>query len=188
MDIIEIYKECQDFEKAVALSGMPTLQAHITLLRSGVISLQDKIQYSSEAGKLGAKAEFMFQKLVPNAVNYNRVVNKNNKHFDFKYGDLTIDVKYSSRINKKINGEEKDGYYWSARSTGKVDLFVLFLERNKGDKLDNPHILIIPKSFATAKHFNISPKWIKNFEVEKDDIEGFLKQYMELKNVSTVGV
>ena len=47
MDIIEIYKECQDFEKAVALSGMPTLQAHIKLLRSGVISLQDKIQYLS---------------------------------------------------------------------------------------------------------------------------------------------
>lgn len=63
-DIIEIYKETKDFKKAVILSGLPPLQAHIKLLSSGVLELKDKIEYSSRAGKLGAKAEFLFEKIM----------------------------------------------------------------------------------------------------------------------------
>lgn len=32
-DIVEIYKECGDFSKAVQLSGLPHLVAHIKLLQ-----------------------------------------------------------------------------------------------------------------------------------------------------------
>ena len=44
-DIVEIYKECGDFSKAVQLSGLPHLVAHIKLLNSGVLKIQDKINY-----------------------------------------------------------------------------------------------------------------------------------------------
>ncbi len=46
-DIVEIYKECGDFQKAVKLSGLPHLVAHIKLLNSGVLKIQDKINYGS---------------------------------------------------------------------------------------------------------------------------------------------
>lgn len=95
-DIIEIYKECGDFQKAVQLSGLPHLVAHIKLLNSGVLKIQDKINYGSNASKMGGKAEALFQKLVPEAIDANKYWKKNNPVFDFYYKGLKIDVKYSS--------------------------------------------------------------------------------------------
>ncbi len=37
-DIVDLYLEHKNFEKAVRLSGLPTLIAHIKLLKSGVLS------------------------------------------------------------------------------------------------------------------------------------------------------
>ena len=109
-DIIEIYKETKDFKKAVMLSGLPPLQAHIKLLSSGVLELKDKIRYSSRTGQLGAQAEELFEKMMPEAVNANRVIKKNNENFDFLYGKLKIDVKYSSisrdrRTKRSLSGK-----------------------------------------------------------------------------------
>ena len=49
--IIEIYMECGDFYESVRKSGLPILTAHKILLRSGILKIQDKIKYGSEAGK-----------------------------------------------------------------------------------------------------------------------------------------
>ena len=42
-DIVEIYKECGNFHQAVKESGLPALVAHVKLLSSGVLKIQDKI-------------------------------------------------------------------------------------------------------------------------------------------------
>lgn len=64
-DIVEIYKECGDFQKAVQLSGLPHLMAHIKLLNSGVLKIQDKINYGSNAAKMGGKAEAIKEMDIP---------------------------------------------------------------------------------------------------------------------------
>lgn len=47
-DVVEIYKQTGDFKKAVALSGLPALTAHIKLLSSGILKIEDKIKYSTD--------------------------------------------------------------------------------------------------------------------------------------------
>ncbi len=176
-DIVDIYIECKDFEKAVKLSGLPTLIAHMKLLKSGVLDIKDKILYSSDNGKLGALAEQEFQNIVPTAINYNSIVKRNNPIFDFKYGDLTIDVKYSSVVMTKTNMRS-----WQVRPSD-ADLLVCFLEREKGRKMDDYEIALFPKSFISAKStFCITQKKLGSFKVKKELLEKFLNNYNELLN------
>lgn len=172
-DIIEIYKETKDFKKAVMLSGLPPLQAHIKLLSSGVLELKDKIKYSSRSGQLGAKAEELFEKMMPEAVNANRVIKKNNENFDFLYGKLKIDVKYAS-----ISRDRGTRRYTIKRING-IDLIVAFLERNAGAELNNPLIAIIPASFILGKNLTltVNSEFLQLFLVEKAEVPAIVKQY-----------
>lgn len=172
-DIVDIYLETGDFEEAVRRSGLPALIAHIKLLKSGVLTIQDKINYSTEAGKLGAMAEERFQQLVPEAVDANRIIKKNNPIFDFMYGDLKIDVKYSSFYERRTQE------YWAIRTTGNQDIIVAFLEREKGAKLEKPHILFLPNQFIKNKNCHISKNGdlFKNFLVEESKLKKMVEEY-----------
>ena len=129
-DIVEIYKECGNFHQAVKESGLPTLVAHIKLLSSGVLKIQDKIKYGSESARLGGKAEEYFQKLVPEAVDANKYWRVNNPKYDFMYKNITIDVKFSSCYKSRRSKESK-ARHWTARCNGRADLYVIFLENEK---------------------------------------------------------
>ena len=172
-DIIEIYKETKDFKKAVMLSGLPPLQAHIKLLSSGVLELKDKIRYSSRTGQLGAQAEELFEKMMPEAVNANRVIKKNNENFDFLYGKLKIDVKYSS-----ISRDRRTKRY-EIHHISRTDLIVAFLERETGAELNNPLIAIIPASFILGKNLTltVNSEFLQMFLVEKAEVPAIIKQY-----------
>lgn len=170
-DIVEIYKECGDFSKAVQLSGLPHLVAHIKLLNSGVLKIQDKINYGSNAAKMGGKAEECFSKLCPEAVDANRYWKKNNPIFDFNYKGLTIDVKYSSL--------HKEGD-WSFRSSTNPDFICVFLDKGKG--LEDYFILLIPKAFLNQKdsvHISKAGAWFNDFQVSKEELKGVLDMYAE---------
>ena len=56
-DIVDIYLETGDFHEAVKQSGLPTHIAHLKLIKSGCLKIQDKIQYGSRTAKLGRMAE-----------------------------------------------------------------------------------------------------------------------------------
>ncbi len=176
-DIVDLYLEHKDFDRAVKLSGLPALSAHIKLISSGVISLQDKVKYSSKGGKLGALAEIEFQKLVPNAVNYNTIVQKNNPVFDFKYGDLTIDVKYSSFFKRGNHN------YWRIQPS-KADLLVAFLETKKGKGVKDAEILIIPQAFIDVKtnlHITRNKSIYTDCIVDRNQVSDILADYNGLK-------
>ena len=81
------------------------LAAHIRLLRSKVLKIEDKILYGSRNQIRGAKAEKLFKKLVPNSISANDFIRKNNPVFDFMVGNLTIDIKYSSLFTNRNDGE-----------------------------------------------------------------------------------
>lgn len=173
-DVVEIYRQTGDFERSVKESGLPALSAHIKLLRSGVLKIEDKIKYSSKAGQLGAKAEEMFGNLVPTAVNANKHIRRNNPEFDFYYGNLKIDVKYSSLHVRNKNKA------WKFKVTGEQDLTVAFLEKDVGKELSYPYIVVIPKQLnENVVHFNITKgsQRFWDFIVDKKDLNNVLASY-----------
>ena len=89
VDIVEIYLETGDFHEAVKQSGLPTHIAHLKLIKSGCLKIQDKIQYGSRTAKLGGMAEELFQKYVPDATDANKYFKKNNPVYDFWLDGLT---------------------------------------------------------------------------------------------------
>ena len=176
-DIVEIYKECGDFHESVKRSGLTPLVAHIKLMKSGVLKIQDKIKYASKGDRLGGLAEELFQKLVPDAVDANKYWQKNNPIYDFMYKGLTIDVKYSS-----YHSRGKKTNYWNIRTKGKQNITVAFLERKSGDELKNPYCLLIPNGFVGTKcdtHVSKSGEWFQNFRIELDELQKYLDEYAE---------
>ena len=177
--IVEIYMECGDFYESIKRSGLPILTAHKILLRSGVLKIQDKIKYSSEAGKKGGEAEEYFQKLVSEAIDANKYWRKNNPVFDFNFKGLNIDVKFSSITKKSENNIS-----WSIRARGEQDITVAFLEKDKDTRLIEPFILFIPKQFVTQKNTISVAKngdYFKMFQVKEKDLIKQLEEYAELK-------
>ncbi|MCU0081781.1 hypothetical protein [Streptococcus danieliae] len=179
-DIIEIYLETGDFHESVRQSGLPTHVAHLKLIQSGCLKIQDKINYGSRTARLGGMAEELFQKYVPSATDANKFFEKNNPIYDFWFEGLTVDVKYSS-LHKKKNGNT---YYWHIRTKGSQDFIVAFLERESGLELENPNILLIPMQFIVDKkdlHISQSGVWLSEFKVESEELQPLLKDYARLR-------
>lgn len=177
--IVDIYLECGDFHQAVAKSGLSTRAAHLALLRSGVLKIQDKINYGSRNARRGARAEKLFQQYVPDAIDANKYFKKNNPVYDFMVGDLTIDVKYSSLVKGTKTKQ------WSFRKS-KADFICAFLESEQMKGIKDSHILLIPTAFispelkttvAVAKSGPI----FEDFLIEPEEIQATLKDYAELR-------
>lgn len=181
-DIVDIYMECGNFHQAVKRSGLPIHIAHLKLLKSGCLKIQDKITFGSKGAKLGGKAEELFQKLVPDAIDANKYFQKNNPVYDFCVKSLTIDVKYSSVRTDKRNNT----HYWDVHSSGDQDFLCLFLESEKGKELSDPIILLIPMSFVdsqvTKLHISRNGAFMKEFRVEPEELQPLLNDYSELKD------
>lgn len=180
-DVVDIYLETGDFLKAVKESGLPALQAHIKLMSSGVLKIQDKINYLAKPGKLGGMAEEFFQKLIPDAVDANKFIQKNNPAYDFLLGDLKINVKYSSIRKKQYIKKTRE--CWNFRVAGNHQVIVAFLEREEGKELDNPYIVVIPRAFFRGnKDIEITKgsQRFKDFVVPAEKLRETLEQYMPM--------
>lgn len=181
-DIVDIYMECGSFHEAVKKSGLPIHVAHLKLLKSGCLKIQDKICYGSKGAKLGGQAEGLFQTLVPDAIDANRYFQKNNPVYDFILKDVTIDVKYSSLHIDKRYGTRKS--HWSVGARGEQDFICAFLERAEGEQLNDPIILLLPMAFIEVKkdlHISQSGAWIKEFQIEPEELQPTLKEYVALR-------
>lgn len=178
-DIVDIYMECGNFHEAVKKSGLPIHVAHLRLLKSGCLKIQDKICYGSKGAKLGGQAEELFQTLVPDAIDANRYFQKNNPVYDFYMEGITIDVKYSSRrSNKGI----KNG--WGISVRGEQDFIVAFLESAPGRELENSYVLCIPMAFVDqTRKLSITEGnvYFKEFMIEPEELQPMLKEYASLR-------
>lgn len=181
--VIGIYKETNDFYKTVEKSKISKKLVHIILRQANVLKIKDKIRYGTKSQKRGAEAEQFFQKNVPKAINANEYWKINNPIFDFYYEGLTIDVKYSSLCKRERNG--KTNYYWSFRTFNDEeklpDLYVVFLERKRGLKLNGVLCMVIPSEFIIQRNsITITPKneFYKDFIVEVEDLENEIKLYI----------
>lgn len=182
-DIVDIYMECGDFHQAVRMSGLPIHIAHLKLLKSGCLKIQDKIAFGSKGAKLGGQAEELFQKLVPNAIDANKYFQKNNPVYDFCVKNLTVDVKYSS-LRKSPSGNDESSY-WDFRPKGDQDFICAFLESDKGKELAEPFVLLIPMAFVDSKaeklHISRNGAFFREFRVEPEELQPLLNDYAELK-------
>ena len=178
----KIYKINNDFQKTVTISKIPAYILFMHFLKRGLINKKDHIQFASKSMQKGIKAEELFQKLVPKAVDVNRNFKMNNPEYDFMYNGLTIDIKYSSVLTKK----NRD--YWSIRNS-KADIIVAFLENGKSKELENPHILFIPSAIMrNMEHIHITEKgeYFKHFIIPKDKLSEMLMYYATLKDMDVL--
>ncbi|MFR7349488.1 hypothetical protein [Peptoniphilus sp.] len=182
--VVEIYEETGDFEQAVRESGLPALEAHMELMESGLVNLKDPIVYRNREAYLGAKAEEMFQEMIPEAVDANRVIQRNNPTFDFMFGELKIDIKFSSmRFYSEKNYRGKVSPHYAISSRQKADLYIAFCESRKGYELINPYVLVIPAAFMFEGKKGYSKSFIKggtffnNFVIYKKDLRKVLERY-----------
>lgn len=179
MDIVDIYMECGNFHEAVKKSGLPIHIAYLKLLKSGCLKIQDKINFGSDAAKMGGRAEEEFQRLVPDAIDANKYFQKNNPVYDFYMDGITIDVKYSSRLNNK--GVKNA---WSVAVRGDQDFIVAFLESETGKKLDSYYVLCIPMAFVVQKvklGITEGNLYFQEFRIEPEELQPMLKEYAALR-------
>lgn len=177
-DIVEIYLECGDFHQAVQESGLPVYIAHVRLLKSGVLKIQDKINYGSRAARLGGMAEELFQKYVPGAIDANTNFQKNNPIYDFYFKNVTVDVKYSSLMYRSKSKQ------WTIRVKGKQDFICAFLESEKESELKNPYVLLIPMAFFSQKNtvtITEVGKYFQEFQIAPENLEETLESYVALR-------
>lgn len=173
----EIYKVNNDFQKTVIESGIPAYILFIHFLKRGLVNKHKHIEFASKNMRKGIRAEELFQKLVPKAVDINSNFKMNNPVYDFTYNGLTIDIKYSSLLSRK-------GYeYWGFRNS-KADIIVAFLEKSKGSELDEAYILFIPTEIMGGIgriHISKQGDYFKGFIIQKDKCAEMLDHYAALK-------
>lgn len=178
-DIVQLYLETKDFNQAVRLSGLPPLAAHIKLLASGVLDIKDKIEYLPLNASRGAMAEDLFWSIVPEAIPANKVIRRNNKNFDFLYGNLEVEIKYASILDARESTRNKARYTVSVHNQ-KNDIVIIFAEREKGVGLYKPYIFFIPSFFIQAKYcysITIGSSRFKQFLVSPQELKNKLSEY-----------
>lgn len=181
-EIINLYTETLDFHKVQRTCKLPPFRLHMLLTQAGVLRLQDKVNFGSKPQRLGGKAEELFQKLVPEAIDANRNFRKNNPQYDYVYKNLTIDVKYSSL---HARGDGIGSPYWKFRASGNQDVIVAFFEREKGSELDDPIVVFLPMAFVpeqqTAMQVTAGSYIMTDFQIEAYELSSYIKDYAEMK-------
>lgn len=189
--ILELYK-ILGTAKAVA----DDLDIHIldvyAVLKTHKLSIEDRMQMAaSDTSVLGAMGENLFKKLVPGAVEVNAVINAN-PEFDFVVGDLTIDVKTSNILKRKVSNKSKtvsiiDMWLWKLKQPWHTkygaDFYVLFgLHGEKNDFSAGYDCYVIPselldgvKKVEIRKHLRDTCKW-SDFLIEPEKIAPFFQK------------
>ena len=173
----QMFMSNKDFQKTVMKSKIPAYILFMHFLKRGLINKHSNIEFASQNMKKGIAAEKLFQKIVPEAVDINSNFKMNNPDFDFTYNGLTIDVKYSSLL------ERRGCEYWNFKNS-KADVIIAFLEREKESELDDPYILFIPTEvMAGVKKFHVTKagNYFNNFQIKESECAEMLKSYAVLK-------
>lgn len=177
-EIIGYYQETGNFMKTAAKFKMNKRILHLTLTKARVLKINDKIDYGSTNIRFGGLAEKKFNEIFPEAISTNDYWVRNHPDYDFDLKKLRIDVKYSSIHIRKTGCEEwcAHGNRTKHKQDNPVDFFVIFLERKKGSKLDDPYILAIPGGMVKSEiHISKSGMFFNEFRM-KDEAE--LREYL----------
>lgn len=179
MDIVDVYKRTGNFTQTVKVTGLNPIGLHIELIKKGLLDFDDEVDYSLDPYRLGMIAEKEFHSLVPEAIDVNRTIRKNNPGYDFDYRGLTIDVKYSSKLKRDLRE-----YYSFGIGAFRPDVYVVFCERESNQMMYRPYIWAIPGRFVKSKkslQVTLKTYLFYNFQVNEKDLKKVLNAYAELK-------
>lgn len=123
---VESYARLKNLKLVGAELGMAWQTVYVHLRRAGVAVVGDKARYGSDTDRLAAKAEAIFQELVPEAEDQNQ------KHFQSKV-DFIV---YGHMVDVKAARLARGSWAFSlAKQENAADFFVAFGFDNKGGDL-----------------------------------------------------
>lgn len=142
--LLEAYRQCNNLRQACAQTGVKPYQAFIWLKKAKLLSLEEKGRYGTASQRAGGDAEAEFQRLVPQAMPANKVLQCNNPVYDFDYKGQTIDVKFS-RVNKGHKKNYHPCWRWdlAKHKTEKPDFYAAFLATSETGLLSEGYILLL---------------------------------------------
>lgn len=174
---ISFYKKYKNLKKVGQIIGIPWQTVYWYLKKANIKVCGDKRNYGSATDKLAAKAERLFNKIVPSALDQNK--EKFQSKVDFKVHNYMVDIKAS---NPKITNKKTRNLSW-AFSIKKQELHADFLVcfGFRGNKYE---VFLIPKE-AFSKYMTISipcsgkGKWWK-YVIKAKELNPFFKKMKKL--------
>ena len=161
---VESYRRLKNLKLVANEVGIPWQTVYVHLRAAGEPVTGDKLRYGSDTDRFAAKAERVFQDLVPLAESQNE--KKFQSKVDFMVGRYSVDVK-ASRYRH-------DRWAFSLKKQERIaDFFVCFAF----DEADGYRVIVIPgevcRKFQTISLSGRShTKWW-DYEVEPSALAGF---------------
>jgi hypothetical protein len=181
--IAEAYKKHMNLKLAANELGMPWQSLYVQLKKEGVPVTGDKLRYGSDKDKLAAYAEKIFLSLVPKAENMNLV--KFQSKFDFKVGNVSVDVKSSRAMAKnKLYPQSLSWAFSIKKQTMECDFLCCFCLNE--DKSVSKVILIPSETFSGLQTITVSctgkSRWL-DYEIPAEDLARFFDDVNELETI-----
>ena len=167
-----VYEKHRNLKIAADEIGIPWQSLYVKLKAQGVSVSGDKLRYGSDRDRLGALAESVFKKLVPDAIDNNK--NTFQAKYDFDVYGFKVDVKASKprQLNKRFKALS-----WSfsfKKQTLVCDFIVCFCMDD--DKTINRVLLVPSEFFRGLSTVSVScdgnSKW-GDYSVPKDELATF---------------
>ena len=170
----ECYGKHKNLKIAAQELGMKWQSLYVQLRKEGVPVTGDKSRYGRPSDQLAAKAEAIFQGLVPDALDKN--AEKWQSKYDFLVnGRHRVDVKAS---NRNRQSQQSKAFRWSflfTKQAYECDFFCCFCLAEDGESVSK--ILLIPHELVEGMQTMSVPcaskgKW-GDFEIPSDEISKF---------------
>lgn len=184
---VSAYAELKHLKLVGEKVGIPWQTVYVHLRKAGIVVTGDKARYGSIADKLANKAERIFSKTVPFAIDNNKY--EFQATIDFNIGDITIDVKAATlaAAGRQLSGKKyaaKWGFCIN-KQRDTADFFVLYAFDSDGEQVK--HVFLIPNEIATQKTtisipFSLNSKW-SDYRIEEAELPTFFSEIKEINNL-----
>lgn len=175
-ECIKAYSELKHLKLTGERVGIPWQKVYIKLKKAGIKVTGDKQRYGSIADKLAARAERLFSKSVPFAIDNN--LSEFQSTIDFTIDGISVDVKAANLkgVYETPKTKKKAAAKWSfciSKQNDIADFFVMYALEDGGVK----HVFVVPSEIACQKStisipLSLESKWA-DYEVKESDLFEF---------------
>lgn len=183
VEIIEAYARTPNLKLVGEELGIPWQSIYVRLCKNNIPVIGDKKKYGSDKDKLARLTEEMFLEAVPHAIDMNQ--KQFQSKFDFKVGNLLVDIKASCKRNGAKETSKYVHYRWGFSTKvqqEKSDFLVCFCFDGYEPAVPGnlQKVLLIPKEYYENKtSFSASCKGSKwdEFEISLSDLSDFFSAF-----------
>lgn len=170
---VDAYRQHQNLKIAAQHIGISWQSLYVHLRKAGEPVVGNKTVYGSASDKVAASAEVLFERLVPNAENQNKI--KFQSKVDFLVNNFSVDVKASTLRKGHANAKHLRWAFSVKKQEAVADFFVCFCLDESGHEAQK--LLLIPGEIA-RKYQSISVSrrsgnsWWE-YEIHPDELASF---------------